>query len=255
MPIHDWTRVNAGLFHHFHQTWIAYLCRGLNAGTLPSGYFALIGPPTAGLNPDVLNLQLKPGSADRARPGQNGGVAVAVRPPRTRFVHQAEEDVYVRKANRIAIHHPLGDVVAIIEIVSPGNKSSRTALRSFVEKAAGFLRQGIHLLIIDLFPPSSRDPQGIHKAIWDEIKEEPFALPPDKPLTLAAYSAGFLKTAYVEPVAVGDVLPSNLPLFLDPDTYVIAPLEDAYQTTWNACPAPLQDAVMTGLPAPESDRS
>jgi hypothetical protein len=21
MPIHDWTRVSAGIFHHFHQDW------------------------------------------------------------------------------------------------------------------------------------------------------------------------------------------------------------------------------------------
>jgi hypothetical protein len=34
--------------------------------------------------------------------------------------------------------------------------------------------------------PSARDPLGIHKAIWDEIQDQPFDLPPDKPLTLAA---------------------------------------------------------------------
>jgi hypothetical protein len=25
MPIHDWTRVRAGTFHHFHQRWFAAL--------------------------------------------------------------------------------------------------------------------------------------------------------------------------------------------------------------------------------------
>jgi len=33
------------------------------------------------------------------------------------------------------------------------------------------IRQGIHLLVIDLFPPGQRDPQGLHKAIWDEFLE------------------------------------------------------------------------------------
>jgi hypothetical protein len=243
MPIHDWTRVNLGLFHHFHQLWIAYLSTALNAGALPSGYFALAEQPSAGLTPDVLTLQLKSGRTDHFEPGGNGGVAVSNRPPRTRFILQAEEDACVLKANRIAIHHPLGDVVAIIEIVSPGNKSSRTALRNFVEKAVSFLRQGVHLLIIDLFPPSPRDPQGIHKAVWDEFQEEPFDLPADKPLTMVAYSAGPIKTAYVEPVAVGDMLPSTIPLFLDAESYVIAPLESTYQTTWNACPLPLRNAL------------
>ena len=103
-------------------------------------------------------------------------------------------------------------------------------LHAFVEKAAGFLGQGIRLLVIDLFPPTRRDPSGLHKAIWDEIHEGPFELPPDKPLTLASYSAGPVKVAYVEPVAVGDALP-EMPLFLEPDVYVPAPLEESYQTT------------------------
>jgi Protein of unknown function (DUF4058) len=158
MPIHDWTRVNAGLFHHFHQSWIARLSEVLNSGVLPPGYFALAEQPTARLIPDVLTLQHKPEPVEHPSPRRNGGVAVAARPPRTRFVCQAEADSFVSKANRIAIRHPLGDVVALIEIVSPGNKSSRPALRSLVEKSVDFIRQGIHLLLIDLFPPSSRDP-------------------------------------------------------------------------------------------------
>jgi hypothetical protein len=241
MPIHDWTKVNAGLFHAFRHNWTTHLSDALNAGRLPLGYYTLPEQRTAGPIPDVLTLQLEPATKPSNGPG-SGGLAVATAPPRTRFVRQADPDVYAAKANRITIRHPFGHVVAVIEIVSPGNKSSRAALRDFVEKTAGFLKQGIHLLVIDLFPPTARDPQGIHKAIWDEIEEEPFELPPDKPLTLAAYSAGLPKTAYVEPVGVGDVLP-DMPLFLEPELYVPAPLEATYQTTWAACPAPLRNAV------------
>jgi hypothetical protein len=104
------------------------------------------------------------------------------------------------------------------------------------------LRQGINLLLVDLFPPSPRDPQGIHKALWDEICEEPFELPPNKPLTVVAYSAAVPHTAYVKPVAVGDPLP-GLPIFLDPDTYVPAPLDDTYQSTWAKCPGVLRHVV------------
>jgi len=82
-------------------------------------------------------------------------------------------------------------------------------------------------------------PQGIHKAIWDEIVEGPFELPPDKTLTLAAYEAGPVKVAHVEPVAVGDVVP-DMPLFLAPELCVPAPLETTYQTTWNVFPAALK---------------
>lgn len=163
-------------------------------------------------------------------------------PPQARIVTSANLDPYVRKMNSIVIRHQLGQVVAVVEIVSPGNKSSRHALRQFVEKAYELLRQGSHLLVVDLFPPSARDPQGIHKAIWDEIVDEPFTPPADKPLTVAAYWAGDPKTAYVEPVAVGDQLPSS-PIFLDLGSYVPAPLESAYQTTWDKCPVALKEVV------------
>ena len=72
--------------------------------------------------------------------------------------------------------------------------------------------------------------------------EEPFELPADKPLTVAAYSAAEPKTAYVEPVAVGDPLP-GLPNFLTPATYVRAPLETTYQTTWAECPEVVREVV------------
>ena len=149
---------------------------------------------------------------------------------------------YARKANRITIRHPDGDVVAILEIVSPGNKDSRHALNAFARKAVEFLQAGVHLLIVDLFPPGPRDPQGIHKVIWDRLHDEPFALPADKPLTLAAYAVGTETVAYVEPVAVGDSLP-DMPLFLTGDRYVACPLEATYQTAWGQFPAPLRQPL------------
>jgi hypothetical protein len=240
MPIHDWSRGDAGLFHHFHQAWTMEISNALNGGILPAGFFALAEQIVSGPIPDVVALQQLSTPADWQRSG--GGVAVADAPPQARLVTSAEMDLYQQKANRIAIKHRLGRVVAVIEVVSPGNKSSQHALRSFVEKAGELLCAGIHLLVVDLFPPSPRDPQGIHKAIWDLICDEPFALPSDKPLTVAAYFAGMPKTAYVEPVAVGDPLPS-LPIFLDLDTYVPAPLETTYQTTWDKCPAPLREEI------------
>jgi hypothetical protein len=93
---------------------------------------------------------------------------------------------YAGKANRVTVRHRHGDVVAVVEVVSPGNKARRAEFRAFVEKSADLIRQGVRLLVIDLFPPGPCDPQGIHKALWDEFEEEDLALPPDKPLTLAS---------------------------------------------------------------------
>ncbi len=124
----------------------------------------------------------------------------------------------------------------------PGNKGSRAELRSFVGKAVEFLKAGIHLLVVDLFPPTPRDPDGIHKAIWDEFCDEPFDRPPGKPLTLVGYDAGDPLTAYVEPVAVGDPLP-DMPLFLLPGEHVPVPLEATYAATWAVTPEPIRELV------------
>jgi len=239
MPIHDWSQVDPGIFHDFHQAWTIGIRNALNGGVLPPGFFALAEQVISGPVPDVVTLQRRTPATETP---DSGALAVADAPPRARFVTFAEPDLYASRANRIAIKHRLGRIVAVIEIVSPGNKSSQHALRSLVEKAAELLRQGINLLIVDLFPPSQRDRQGIHKAIWDEICDEPFELPRDKPLTVAAYSAGEPKAAYVEPVAIGDELPA-LPIFLDQRIYVPAPLEATYRSTWAGCPQPVREVV------------
>ena len=154
-------------------------------------------------------------------------------------MQRAEVVSYVRKASRVTVRHRHGDVVAVVEIISPGNKASRTEFRTLVEKSADLIGQGIHRLVIDLFPPGQRDPQGLHKAIWDEFQEEDLDLPPEKPLTLASYDAGPECVAYVEFIGVGDSLPA-MPLFLRPDVYVPAPLDETYQTAWSTFPAALR---------------
>jgi hypothetical protein len=237
MPIHDWTRVRSNRFHDFHQTWTINLRNALNGGRLPTGYFAMVEQHAGGPEADVITLELTPPAGSVP-----GGVAVDVQPPKARFVTRAETAGYVRKANRITVRHPDGDVVAVIEIVSPGNKDSRHAIRAFARKAVGLLQAGVHLLVVDLFPPGRRDPQGIHKVIWDRLRDEPFTLPPDKPLTVAAYAAGTETVAYVEPVAVGDPLP-DMPVFLTPERYVLCPLEATYQTSWEQFPAPLKEPL------------
>ncbi len=235
MPIHEWTRVSSGTFHNFHQRWVIALCDALNAGGLPENCFAMVEQYVGRPEADVVALEVE---GDFGLEVNGGGTATAVRPQAT-YVLEAEEERYARMADRVAIHHGLGEVLAVIEIVSPGNKSSRHALRTFAEKAAELIRQGVNLLVVDLFPPGARDPQGLHPLIWDEISEQPFALPAGKPLTLAAYQCEPTKTAYVEPVAVGDRLP-GMPLFLRDQWHVRAPLEESYETAWNVMPPPIR---------------
>lgn len=238
MPIHDWTRLQAGDFHHFHQRWIQDIAAALNGGLLPPEYMALAEQVTGRPIPDVVTLHARPSSDDP------GGVAIAAPPPTASVVARLDKINYAKRADRVVIRHGRGKVVAILEIVSPGNKSSRNALRMFVEKSADILIQGVNLLVVDLFPPTPRDPQGIHKAIWDEFSDEPFEAPPGKPFIVASYLGGELPMAFVEPVGIGDLLPS-LPLFLSPERYVPAPLESTYQQAWAVFPAMLKE-LMTG---------
>ena len=135
--------------------------------------------------------------------------------------------------------------MALIEIVSPGNKGSKNALKALIDKACELLEHKVHLLILDLFPPTKRDPNGIHAAIWDEVNDESFTLPADKPLTLAAYESALTVKASIETVAVGDDLP-DMPLYLEPNGYVLVPLEATYQAAYRGMPEFWRDVLEGG---------
>jgi hypothetical protein len=238
MPLHDWTRVDAGIFHAFHQQWIIAISNVLNEGILPEDYYALPEQHAAGFGPDVLTLQGARnddnGPTTPASSTSRGGLLVAappVEPPA-----ETDMEFYRRKQTPIVVRHVSSDrVVAKIEIVSPGNKATSHGMRLLVEKAAELLDQRIHLLIVDLLPPGPRDPHGIHAAIWEEIAGQPYLPPADKPLTLAAYETALTVRAYVRPIAVGDSLP-EMPLFLERNGCVQVPLDGTYQTAFAAMP-------------------
>lgn len=239
MPIHDWTRVDAGIFHHFHQRWIGEITDSLNQGLLPPDHYALAEQQSGGFEPDVLALRTRltgvgNGAASEPEPS---GAGVTLAEPVVRIRAETDLDFYRRKQNVVAVRHASGDeLVAVVEIVSKGNKSGRKALGDFVRKAAEFLEHGIHLLILDLQPPTARDPQGLHGVLWEELTgEEDYQAPADKPLTLAAYEASSGIRAFIEPVAVGDEL-IDMPLFLTAGRHVPVPLEATYRAAFDAVP-------------------
>ena len=91
---------------------------------------------------------------------------------------ESDAEFYRRKKSSVVVRHVSGDrIVSMVEIVSPGNKSSRHGFRAFVDKACELLEARVHLLIVDPFPPGPRDPHGVHAAIWEEVQDEPFQLP------------------------------------------------------------------------------
>ena len=242
MPAHDWKRVRSGTFHAFHTGWIGELQKALNAGLLPSEYYAQAEQVAGEIIPDVLALHSpgEPLDGDGWSPeadSESGELAVAEAPPKVAIRSEAAEAMlYTTQRKTLVIRHISGDeLVAMIEIISPGNKHGPLAVQHFVQKGVAALIQGIHLLILDLFPPGPADPQGLHGELWSQFNDEPFALPPDKRLTLAAYAASALPVAYIEPIAVGQELP-EMPLFLTSQRYINVPLEATYRAAYEGVP-------------------
>jgi len=150
MPMHDWTRVADGTFHAFHNAWITHLQEALNSGLLPDSYYAL-GEPSAGDISTDLSAQ------------------------------EAKSDLafYLSRKRSVVIRHVSGDrVVAVIEILSPANKHSQQTVDTFVDKVVGALREGVHMSVIDPFPPTRYDPLGIHGAVWHRLMAGAYEAPP-----------------------------------------------------------------------------
>ena len=245
MPVHDWTRVKAGIFHHFHHDWITEIARVLNRGLLPPENYALAPQQAAGFGPDVLTLEQTGDQDSLDSPDRGKAGSVSLASPKLKPIAETDMGFYRRKQSTIAIRHISGDtIVAMIEVVSPGNNAGAKALRAFVEKAAELLDHRIHLLIIDLHPRGRRDPQGIHSAIWGEITGEDYLAPRDQPLTLAAYESGLTVRAFVVHVAVGDAL-AKMPLFLAPEKSIDVPLEVTYQAAFADVPRKWQRVLET----------
>src|SRR6476660_6957696 len=99
MPIHDWTKVPAGLFHDFQQSWSIRIKDALNAGRLPKGVAALVEQRACPKEADVLAIESKRGVGWET--AENGGVATIE--PATRIVRRSIGSIYAERANRIVV--------------------------------------------------------------------------------------------------------------------------------------------------------
>jgi hypothetical protein len=249
MPVHDWTRVEAGIFHDFHTVWISALRSALNEGLLPQGYYALAEQHAGRSIADVLTLHTSPEPLEPAwLPPDTGGLAVAEAPPRVRRKQTVEPSVLARRRS-LAIRHVSGHrLVALIEIVSPANKDRRRHAEELVDKVVSALERGVHVLLVDLFPPGPHDPCGFHGFILQSLEhsDELYNWPAEEPLTLASYVSGPCVDIYLEHQAVGAPL-VEMPLFLRPDRYVNVPLEPTYQASYRGMPTFWRE-VLEGRP-------
>ena len=249
--MHDWTQVEAGIYHAFHGPWLQAVARVLNNGLLPDDYYALPEQVTTGMEPDVVTLHIPTPPSTQ---GTGDGVEdLDTHPPAVQLLERGRRTTRRRAVRRLAVRHvSTHRVVAVIELVSPGNKSSRRDFTAFVNKAVAVLDAGVHLLVVDPFPPIDRDPNGIHEAIWSRVARRAdrtrFVRPADEPLTAVSYAAAEELLAAVESFAVGDSVPA-MPLFLTAERYVTVPLEQAYQAAWPDVPRVWRQVLEQNHPA------
>jgi hypothetical protein len=237
MSVHDWTRVAPGIFHDFHTAWIIELRNVLNSGVLPQGYYALAEQHAGQSIPDILALHVSPLTEDTLSIPSRGGLALADAPPRVRRKLTITPAASMRRRT-LAIRHVSGHrLVALIEVVSPSNKDRRDHVEGFAAKVASALGLSIHVLLIDLFPPGPYDLFGMYGAVLDllDVADEPCEPLAEEPLTLASYVGGQQVDVYLEPLAVGQLLP-EMPLFLQVDRYINIALEPAYQAAFHGAP-------------------
>jgi hypothetical protein len=132
MPVHEWTKVDAGLFHDFHQRWTVSLCDALNDARLPHDFFALIEQSIRGPVPDLLTLKLAPSEDEGSEHGR--GSAVVTAPPRTRFSHRTEAQGYLKRP--IAL-----PCVTVMARSSPSSRSYHQATRRAVRPCGTLSRR------------------------------------------------------------------------------------------------------------------
>src|SRR5258707_12718182 len=99
MPIHDWSRIPSGLFHHFHQDWSIEIARTLNRGNLPKGLSAMVEQRAGPKEGDVLTVESRRPKR-KSDLGEGGGL-LTLDPPTTSIVRKTTKEIYADRSNRI----------------------------------------------------------------------------------------------------------------------------------------------------------
>ncbi len=228
MPLHDWGDERG--WDSVHPFWLAYLVEWVQP-RLPEGYRAYLGGVPA------LTVAAGDGRPD-----------VSVRrweqePPTTASNVSAattviEPDLETRAAVRLdpqpAVHVDLGGrLIAAIELVSPRNKDRAAAKATYASRYLGYLRLGVHLMLVDVLPR----PRGFSFAdtVAADLGLDVPSLPPPfaavyrvGEVVPAGDELGSLVGVWRRPLSVGQPLPP-LPLPLSVHHSVVVDLEETYR--------------------------
>jgi hypothetical protein len=230
-PLHSWTT--------FHSRWAGILMDALSA-LLPASRFLVEVQSHVGthIEADVAEFELSPSIYGIEENGSEGGVAVQVQtwaPPVAAqtvdivFPDDIEVQVFdLRDGKRL---------VAVIELISPGNKDRAETRRAFAAKCVAYLQRGIGLLIVDIVTLRGGN---LHQEVLELLGQaEDSVLPADTELYAVAYRPARRKETnqldlWPVPLALGQSLPL-LPLALRGTFFVPVDLEATYTETRQRC--------------------
>jgi hypothetical protein len=223
VPNHSW--------ESFHSNWATRIADGLNE-LLPPDYLAEEHTSTGSrLEIDVATYEKAAGV-----PGlTSNGPPLAVAEPTTFAPPVAPFTTPLAFPDSFAVRvfHTTGGLtlVGVSALVSPGNKDRPEERKAFITKLAGYLHQGISLVLVDVVTTRKAN---LHNDLMRQLSAEPRCeLPAGIDLYAVAYrpvSRGDRTEAdlWPHPLAVGRPLPS-LPLRLTGDLFVPVHLETSYQ--------------------------
>ena len=218
-PLHPKRR-----WESFHTLWAGSIYSALNAA-MPEGFFAEAQVHArADIEIDVAGFQ------DRdAAPG--GGTAVATRAVPALAAPHLIIPITFPPTFEVRVFEMSGGyrLIAVVELVSPGNKDRPETRRAFTAKCLSYVTEGLGLVVVDVVTDRRSRP-------FEELIAElhPGGTPPEAgPLTAASYRPVRTESAdhvevRVEALEVGRALP-ELPLALGGFGYVMIDLEATYE--------------------------
>jgi hypothetical protein len=226
MALHNW--VQMGGWEGVRLLWMTELLRDIKSN-LPSGYRAYlgtgpvvaVGAPSA--RPD-LSVRAQPSTATESigQPGSENSWA-EMKPDVEVTVALLELDpaLFIEKDGRL---------IAAIELISPRNKDRLLARTTYALRYAGYLLEGVHLLLVDVHDRPVGFSFADQIALQFEISNQP-ALPTPMAASYRvgepAAAGGRLLAIWRYPLVIGAALPAVI-LPLTVERSVLVDLQPTY---------------------------
>jgi hypothetical protein len=214
----------------FHSSWATKIADALTERWLPPNYIAEehihIGPS---VEIDVATFE-----QDAPATREEGGPAVATMGPKVWIPPAADGILPAVFPDTFEVRVLCTDtgpnLVAAIELISPGNKDRPAERRAFATKCASYLYQGISVIIVDIV---TNRRANLHNEILQVMEAQTvLPLPPELNLYAVAYRPLHRGKAdeidiWRSPLALGQPLPT-LPLGLRADLAIPVDFEATY---------------------------